>query len=154
MEKTDIHEIIEKVIDNIRIVVEKRDGKLIKILNAKQHVLVTDQVHLVNILNNLLDNANKYSPGIPEITIATRNTGTKLNISISDNGIGMSKDVLNKIFEKFYRVPTGNLHDVKGFGLGLAYVKTMATALGAHIEVKSQPGKGSTFDLSFPLIYE
>jgi two-component system, OmpR family, phosphate regulon sensor histidine kinase PhoR len=151
MEKTDTHEIIEKVIHNTRIVVEKRNGRLIKILNAKKYALVTDQVHLINILNNLLDNANKYSPGVPEITVETRNLGTKLIISISDKGIGMSKDVLNKIFEKFYRVPTGNLHDIKGFGLGLAYVKTMIMALGGTIEVKSQPGKGSTFELLFQL---
>jgi two-component system phosphate regulon sensor histidine kinase PhoR len=151
MEKTDVHEIIEKVINNTRIVVEKRNGRLIKIMNAKEHELITDQVHLINILNNLLDNANKYSPEIPEITVETRNAESKIIIGISDKGIGMSKDVLNRIFEKFYRVPTGNLHDVKGFGLGLAYVKTMSMALGATIEVKSQPGKGSTFELSFQL---
>jgi two-component system phosphate regulon sensor histidine kinase PhoR len=151
LESTDVHEIINKVLDNIRIIVEKRGGNVVKILNANDHVLVTDQVHLVNILNNLLENANKYSPDKPEICIETGNFNNRLEIRISDKGIGMSKDVLNKIFEKFYRVPTGNIHDVKGFGLGLAYVKTMSMALGVSINVKSQLGKGSTFELSFPL---
>ena len=151
LEKTNVHEIINTVLDNFRMLIEKRGGSLHKSLNAKNYSLSTDQGHFTNILNNLLDNANKYSPDKPEITVETSNYNEHLMISISDKGIGMSKDVLNKIFEKFYRVPTGNIHDVKGFGLGLSYVKTMSMALGAGIDVRSQPGKGSTFMLSFPL---
>jgi two-component system phosphate regulon sensor histidine kinase PhoR len=151
LEKTDVHEIIDNVLDNIKITVEKRGGAIRKFFNATEHILITDQLHLINILNNLFDNANKYSAEKPEITVETFNSGDELRIRVTDKGIGMSKDVLNRIFEKFYRVPTGNVHDVKGFGLGLAYVKTMSEALGAGVVVFSQPGKGSTFELSFPI---
>ena len=151
LENTDVHDLIDMILDNFTILIEKRGGLLNKSLKAANHILYTDRVHLTNILNNLLDNANKYSPEKPEISIETANFNNNLIISITDKGIGMSKEVLNKIFEKFYRVPTGNLHDVKGFGLGLSYVKTMTMALGASIDVRSQPGKGSTFELSIPL---
>ena len=151
LEKTDVHDIINKVVDTTRIIVENRGGVMQKSLDAAHFQIMTDQVHLSNILANLLDNANKYSPEKPYIQIETSNFNNRLVISVSDKGMGISKDSLNKIFEKFYRVPTGNLHDVKGFGLGLAYVKTMSDALGALINVKSQLGKGSTFELSFPL---
>ncbi len=151
LENTDVNEVINAVLDNFTILIEKRGGIVTKSLKAANHVMETDVMHLSNILNNLLDNANKYSPDKPEINIDTANFNNHLIISISDKGIGMSKEVLNKIFEKFYRVPTGNIHDVKGFGLGLSYVKTMTMALGASIDVRSQPGKGSTFELSFPL---
>ncbi len=151
LEKTDIHEMINMAVENSRIVIEKRGGSIRESLRAANCILDTDQVHFANILNNLLDNANKYSPDKPEIFVETTNFNNHLIVSISDKGIGMSQEALNKIFEKFYRVPTGNIHDVKGFGLGLSYVKTMCMALGGTIDVKSQPGKGSTFELSFPL---
>ena len=107
-------------------------------------------MHLTNIIYNLLDNANKYSREKPDITIKTKNKNGGISVEISDKGIGMSKDVVNKIFERFYREPTGNLHDVKGFGLGLTYVKTMLDALGGSIGVKSDTAKGSTFEIYLP----
>ena len=100
---------------------------------------------------NLLDNANKYTPEAPHIIVSTRNTAQALLITISDNGIGMSREAQKQIFEKFYRVPTGNRHDVKGFGLGLNYVKTIVEAHGGTVSVKSEQGKGSTFEVTMPL---
>ena len=109
-----------------------------------------DEVHLTNIIYNLLDNANKHSGEKPQITIETVNIPGNIVIRIADRGIGMPSDVLKKIFDKFYRVPTGNLHDVKGFGLGLAYVKTMVELMNGKIEAKSTPGKGSVFEIILP----
>ncbi|MBK8704387.1 MAG: sensor histidine kinase [Saprospiraceae bacterium] len=106
--------------------------------------------HISNIINNLLDNANKYSPDKPEITVHTRNVANGVEVTVEDKGIGLSKEVRKQIFDKFYRVHTGNLHDVKGFGLGLSYVKAMMTAHKGQVDVKSEPGKGSSFILFFP----
>lgn len=150
MEKVDIHEIIDNAIQNINLQVEKRGGAIKKDLKAKKREIVADEVHLTNIIYNLLDNANKYSPEKPEITITTHNVNGGLSVKVEDKGVGMSKDVQSKIFEKFYRVPTGNLHDVKGFGLGLAYVKTMLEAQGGRIGVKSIQNKGSEFEIYLP----
>jgi two-component system phosphate regulon sensor histidine kinase PhoR len=150
LEKLDMHDIIDRAMANIKLQVEKRGGNIHCELHASRTRLVTDEVHMTNILNNLLDNANKYSPENPDITIRTENIGTGIKIIISDKGIGMSKEELKKIFDKFYRVSTGNLHDVKGFGLGLAYVKTMVNALDGEIDVSSTPGKGSRFEIYFP----
>ncbi len=109
-----------------------------------------DLTHVSNIINNLLDNANKYSPEKPEISIHTRNVSNGLEVIVKDKGIGMGKEARKHIFDKFYRVHTGNLHDVKGFGLGLSYVKAMMTAHKGQIDVKSELGKGSSFILVFP----
>ena len=106
--------------------------------------------HISSMINNLLDNANKYSPEKPEISVATRNVNGGLEVIVSDKGIGISKEAKKHIFEKFYRVHTGNLHDVKGFGLGLSYVKAMMDAHKGKIDVKSDLGKGSSFILFFP----
>jgi len=150
LELLDIHEIIENAIENIKLLVEKRGGSITCDLHASRTNLKTDEVHMTNILNNLLDNANKYSPEDPVINIRTENVGTGIKMTISDKGIGMNKEALKKIFDKFYRVSTGNLHDVKGFGLGLSYVKTMVHALGGEISVSSIPQKGSKFEIYFP----
>lgn len=150
-EELDVHQIIDKAIEHINLQVKKRGGKIEKHLHADNNRIISDEVHLTNIIYNLLDNANKYSRENPEIDIYTEDHHQGLLIRISDKGIGMSKEVLNKIFERFYRVPTGNLHDVKGFGLGLAYVRTILMALGGQINVKSTPGSGSTFDIILPL---
>ncbi len=150
LEKLDVHQVIDKALDNINIQIEKRDGVIKKQLLAAQKEVVADEVHLTNIIYNLLDNANKYSREKPEITIATKNKNGGIVVKIVDRGIGMSKEVSNRIFEKFYREPTGNLHDVKGFGLGLTYVKTMLDALGGSIDVKSDLAKGSTFEIYLP----
>ena len=152
--QVDIHEVINRAVDNINLRVIKREGEVITNLHAKQHLVEGDHTHISNILNNLLDNAEKYTEEAPEITIETKNYSSGIEISISDNGIGMSKEALKQIFEKFYRVHTGNIHNVKGFGLGLSYVKAMMNAHHGQVKVKSEPGQGSTFFLYFPYKYD
>lgn len=153
VDKVNVHEIIEKVLGNIDLQVQKRGGIVHKELNAEYLVVEADEMHLTNIIYNLLDNANKYSSDSPEITIKTKSSAKGVFINIIDQGIGMSRDAVNKIFDKFYRVPTGNLHDVKGFGLGLAYVKSMIEAHGGSISVKSEPKSGSNFEVYLPFEY-
>lgn len=148
--EVDVHQSITKAIRNIHIQVEKRGGILNTELQAEQTHIHADEMHLTNMIINLLDNANKYSPSTPEITIQTQNNDRGIKVMISDKGQGISKEMINKVFDKFYRVPTGNVHDVKGFGLGLSYVKTMVDAHQGEIQVKSEPTKGSTFTLFFP----
>jgi two-component system phosphate regulon sensor histidine kinase PhoR len=109
-----------------------------------------DAFHLTHIFNNLLDNANKYSKENPVIRVEAWEQADHVLVSIQDQGIGLSKEAIKKIFDKFYRVPTGNVHDVKGFGLGLSYVKTMVEAHKGEIHVQSDPGKGSTFTINLP----
>lgn len=150
LEALDIHEVIDRALENVNIQIEKRKGIIKKQLKAANKEVVADEVHLTNIIYNLLDNANKYSRDKPEITISTKNKNGGIVLQISDRGIGMSKEVAHRIFEKFYREPTGNIHDVKGFGLGLTYVRTMLDALGGTIEVKSDIAKGSTFEIYLP----
>lgn len=150
LEKLDLHKIIDNAIQNINLQVEKRGGDIKKVLDADRKDVMADELHLTNIIYNLLDNANKYSKDKPDITISTENTDRGIKVKVRDKGIGMSKEVMNKIFDKFYRVPTGNLHDVKGFGLGLAYVKTMLEALGGSIDVSSSMHKGSEFEIYLP----
>ncbi len=146
----DLHEVIHQAIGNISLQVEKKDGRVSSNLSAERPVIEGDSNHISNIINNLLDNANKYSPEKPEIVVSTRNVSNGVEITVADNGIGMTKEAKKRIFEKFYRVHTGNLHDVKGFGLGLAYVKTMVTAHKGSIDVKSELGKGSSFIIFLP----
>ncbi|MCY7349864.1 MAG: two-component sensor histidine kinase [Cytophagaceae bacterium] len=146
----DVNEVIERVALNLSPQIEARQGTLDLELHAENPVLQADEVHLTNLIFNLLDNANKYSPAVPEITIRTADAEGGLRIQISDRGAGMAREQISRIFEKFYRVPTGNLHDVKGFGLGLSYVKTMVEAHQGRIEVESQPGAGSTFTIFLP----
>jgi two-component system, OmpR family, phosphate regulon sensor histidine kinase PhoR len=131
--------------------VQEKGGRIQSQLQAAQHEYMGDRVHLVNVIYNLLDNANKYSPGAPEINISTYNRHGNMVIAVQDKGIGMTSEHQKMIFEKFYRVPTGNVHDIKGFGLGLTYVKTVVEAHGGSIEVKSQPDKGSTFTIQLPI---
>ncbi len=150
-DQVDLHKIIEMALKNIKIQLDQRSGKIEKKLNAKVSELSGDEMHLTNIIYNLLDNANKYSPDKPRIIVETQNVSDGIEIAIKDNGIGMTYDTQSKIFDKFYRVPTGNLHDVKGFGLGLAYVKNMVEAHQGQIQVKSEINKGSTFKIYFPL---
>lgn len=145
-----LHDVIAQAVDYISLQVEKRDGKVNIDLQAKQPIVQGDMTHISNIVNNLLDNANKYSSENPEISVATRNVTGGVEVIVSDKGIGLSKEAKKLIFEKFYRVHTGNLHDVKGFGLGLSYVKAMMDAHKGRVEVKSELGKGSSFVLFFP----
>lgn len=146
----DINEIVEQAVSNVQLRVEKRDGRANCLLEATNATIEGDLTHLSSMINNLLDNAEKYSPEQPEIIVTTRNASNGVEIVISDNGLGMSKDALKHIFERFYRVHTGNLHNVKGFGLGLAYVKAMIAAHNGTINVQSELGKGSTFTLFLP----
>ncbi len=144
------HEIIEQAVQNIRLQVEPKGGNVSTKLEATRPMIQADLTHFSNIVNNLLDNANKYSPKEPEISVITRNVSNGIEVIVKDNGIGMSKEAQKHIFNKFYRVHTGNLHDVKGFGLGLSYVKALVTAHNGHVDVKTELGKGSSFILFFP----
>lgn len=151
LEHVNIHETIEQVLHNLSVQIEQKNGTVRLELDAENPEIEADDVHLTNIIYNLLDNANKYSPESPEITIKTENVDDYLKITIADKGIGMTKDQLSRIFERFYRVPTGNLHDVKGFGLGLSYVKKMVESHQGIIQVESKPGEGSQFEVYLPL---
>ncbi len=149
---TNIEPLIHKAINNIRLQVEKRGGQIQLNLSAKHYHLRVDEVHFINLIYNLLDNANKYSKEAPQITVNTFNKDGFIIISIADKGIGMSKDVKSKIFEKFYRQTHGNVHNVKGFGLGLSYVSSIVSKFKGNISVESKLGEGSTFYLQFPII--
>ena len=146
----DLHEVIQQAVRNIALQVEQKEGEIVTQLNADEPIIEGDPTHISNIIYNLLDNANKYTPERPYIIVSTRNIPEGVEVVVKDNGIGISKEARKHIFEKFYRVHTGNLHDVKGFGLGLSYVKAMMTAHRGRIDVYSEPGKGSSFILVFP----
>jgi two-component system, OmpR family, phosphate regulon sensor histidine kinase PhoR len=145
-----VHQIIERVLENISPQIELREGIIDMDLQAENPEIQADEVHLTNIIFNLLDNANKYSPEKPIIKITTENTEKGLSIKVIDQGIGMTKESIKQIFEKFYRVPTGNVHDVKGFGLGLSYVKKMVEEHHGRINVVSKIGEGSEFEVVLP----
>jgi two-component system phosphate regulon sensor histidine kinase PhoR len=145
-----LEDIITYAVQNISLSVEKRGGTVTADLKAKNPIIEGDLTHIGNIINNLLDNANKYSPEEPIINVTSRDIRNGIEVVISDKGLGMDKDSVKHIFDKFYRVHTGDVHDVKGFGLGLSYVKAMMDAHGATINVKSEIGKGSSFILKFP----
>ena len=150
--KLSAHAMINSALNNITLQVEEKKGKLEVELNAANDMLMADEVHFTNLINNLLDNAVKYSKEENLIIkLSTHSTTKHLQVKIEDNGIGMNKETLHRIFEKFYRAHTGNVHNVKGFGLGLSYVKTMVDAHHGTIKAESILGKGSTFILSFPL---
>ncbi len=119
-------------------------------LNAENVMIVGDKSHLGNALRNLIDNAIKYSKEKPELNIKTSNMGQSLIVVVSDKGIGIEKEYQRKVFEKFFRVPTGDIHDVKGFGLGLAYVKKIIELHGGTIDLQSEKGKGTTFTITIP----
>lgn len=146
------HDVIQKVADNLSLQIEEKQGTLNLKLDAKRYMIPADDVHFSNIIFNLLDNAIKYSKEKPVIQIETQTTGSLLAIKIKDNGIGMNKETQSRVFEKFYRAHTGNIHNVKGFGLGLSYVKAIAEAHGGKVKVDSTLGKGSTFTVFLPLI--
>jgi signal transduction histidine kinase len=149
-EVVNMHALIEKAVGLILLQVESKEGRINSRLEATQPFVNGDPMHLSNVIFNLLDNANKYSPLKPMITIATHDRGQQLVIRVSDEGMGMTKDTQKRIFEKFYRVPTGNLHDIKGFGLGLSYVKAIVEQHGGTISVSSEPGRGSNFEIVLP----
>ncbi len=145
-----LHEIISEAVVNAELKVQAKGGSITTKLEAQKPEILGDATHISSIINNLLDNAEKYTPEKPEILICTKNLKDGVEFSIHDNGIGISRDALKYIFEKFYRVHTGNLHNVKGFGLGLSYVKAMVEAHHGRVQVKSEPGKGSIFTVFLP----
>lgn len=147
----DIHQLVTRTVENILFQVDKKEGTVIIDLQAEQSFIEADEIHLFNAVLNLLDNANKYSPVEPEIRVSTSNQGNWMVIGVEDKGIGMNRETQKKIFEKFYRVHTGNIHNVKGFGLGLSYVKAIVDAHNGKISVHSEPGKGSRFEIRLPL---
>jgi len=149
--KTPMHSIIEKAIETIEIQVQQKYGKIRTSLEAADDSVFGDAEHLTNLVHNLLDNAIKYSPEYPDITVSTLNRDGGVVMSVADRGIGMSKSVQSKIFERFYRQASGDIHDVKGFGLGLNYVKAIVDAHKGVITVHSEPGKGSKFEIYLPL---
>ena len=146
-----VHQIIQEAMENFQLQLEGKGGSAELQLNAKSDLIEADEVHFMNLITNLIDNAVKYSKDNLLIKITTHSTAKSLVIRIEDNGIGMSKETQRRIFEKFYRAHTGNLHNVKGFGLGLSYVKTIVEAQRGKIKVDSAIGKGTTFTLEFPL---
>ena len=150
--EVDIHEIIEMAVDNFKMQVRQRCGKITTQLNASKATFSADPVHITNIINNLMDNANKYSPEAPEIIISTKNEKNGILISVEDKGIGISHENQKHIFKKFYRVHTGNIHDVKGFGLGLFYVNTIVEAHGGSIKLFSELKNGARFEIYFPFV--
>jgi len=152
LQKVDLHEIIRQSVRNFSLIIRERDGVIHTNLLAGNSIVVADLMHIENMLTNLLDNANKYSPGAPEITVSTRNSETGVFVVVQDKGIGISSENHKHVFKKMFRVHTGNVHDVKGFGLGLYYVKTMAEAQGGFIRLSSESGKGSSFELFLPFI--
>ncbi len=148
----DLHEIITDVIKNLRIQVEIKDGEIKRRFKATKSQIMGDKVHVTNLVYNLLDNANKYSPRKPMIRIVTENATNGIVMTIEDNGIGISKTEQKKIFDKLYRVPTGNIHEVRGFGLGLSYVKAIVEEHHGKISIESEANKGSKFKVFLPFV--
>ena len=144
------HDLIKDVLRNVAIQVKKRGGKIMLHLEANDPVVEADKIHLTNLVFNLIDNALKYATESPLLTISSHQATDGIELRFKDNGIGIAKDNLGKVFDRLYRVPTGNVHDVKGFGLGLSYVRTVVKRHRGHIEVESELGKGSTFILFLP----
>lgn len=151
-ESNNIHDIIEDAVEHVNLIVEDRGGTITTHLDALRTNVLLNDVHFTNVLVNILDNAIKYSPQIPIIDIYTENIKEFIVIKIKDQGVGMTKTAQKRIFEKFYREHTGDLHNVKGHGLGLAYVKRIVDDHNSQITVESEKGKGSTFIIKVPLI--
>lgn len=147
----DANHLIATVIDSMSLQLQKKEAILTLVLKAEGVRILGDELHFSNVIFNLIDNANKYSKEAPKIYISTEKNDNQLIIKIADEGIGMSRDQQKKIFEQFYRIPTGNLHDVKGFGLGLSYVNDMVKRMNGSINVSSEKDKGAVFEIKFPL---
>ncbi|MBQ9418483.1 MAG: hypothetical protein IJU19_07900 [Bacteroidales bacterium] len=150
----DIHPVVERVVQSFQLAVGNRGGQLEVHLDARPSVINADELHLTNLIYNLVDNGVKYSVGKPHITISTERQGDMLLLRIRDRGIGIDKADQKHIFEKFYRVSTGDVHDVKGFGIGLNYVAQVVNLHHGHISLESELGQGSVFTVSFPALPE
>lgn len=148
-----VHEVIKDVVDNFALQLQQKQGQAELLLNASNDYIDADEVHFSNLVNNLVDNAVKYAKDDTPIRlkITTQSNDKSITIRVEDNGIGMNKETVKRVFERFYRAHTGNIHNVKGFGLGLSYVKTMVQAHHGEIHVDSTLGKGSTFTVQLPL---
>jgi two-component system, OmpR family, phosphate regulon sensor histidine kinase PhoR len=146
-----IHDLIGRALNGQSVQIEQKEGEVDLNFDAEEDVVAVDEVHISNILNNLIDNAIKYSPEKLHLSVTTRNENDGIAVSIADKGIGMSREQQQRVFDTFYRVPTGNVHDVKGFGLGLSYVKKMVEAHDGTVRLHSKPGEGSTFTIWLPV---
>lgn len=154
LSKIDAHDMIHEVASTFELQLNDKNGQIQFLLNASQYFISGDDTHFRNMISNLIDNAIKYSQDPVQIKISTHSTRNVLVIRIDDNGIGMSKESVKRVFEKFYRAHTGNLHNVKGFGLGMSYVKTVIDAHKGKIKVDSTLGKGTSFTIEMPLMQE
>jgi signal transduction histidine kinase len=148
----DLHDLVEDAVTHIELIVESKNGYINAHLGAINSEVLANETHFTNVIVNILDNAVKYSNDEPKIDIYTENVGNSIVLKIKDQGNGMSKTVQKKVFEKFYREHTGDVHNVKGHGLGLAYVKRIVDDHQGYITVESEIGKGSTFIIKLPLI--
>ncbi|MCU0387652.1 MAG: HAMP domain-containing histidine kinase [Chitinophagaceae bacterium] len=146
-----VHKIIENALGNFELVLKEKQGMVNLRLNAKNDRILADEQHFTNMVSNLIDNAIKYSKEVPEITITTHNIPRGICIKVEDRGIGMTRESVKRIFEKFFRAHTGNIHNVKGFGLGMSYVKTIIDAHKGKIKVDSTLGKGTSFTVEMPV---
>ena len=149
LSEVDLHQVIRNAVDGISLQIENRHGRLEQRLDADNATIAGDSLHLTNIINNLLDNAIKYSPDAPDITVTTANEADELVVTIADRGLGIAESDQAAVFDKYYRVPSGNVHNVKGFGLGLSYVKMMIEAHHGTIRLRSKPDEGTTVELRF-----
>lgn len=155
IKEIDLHELVEGITESYLIRFDDTPEAYINVHNEAEHAIIQgDELHIGNLIDNLIDNAVKYCQDYPQVDITTRNVKDGVEITIKDHGIGMTKETAKRIFEKFYRVPTGNVHNVKGFGLGLAYVKTIIDAHQGRIAVDSTLGQGTTFTFWLPFVYE
>jgi two-component system phosphate regulon sensor histidine kinase PhoR len=150
LKEVDIHNVVGKVTCSFAIQLQNVGGVLHQNLESSSPICIADEVHVTNVVNNLLDNALKYRNGNPEITISTKNATAGIVVAVKDNGIGITRENQKRIFDQFYRVPTGNIHNVKGFGLGLSYVKKIIETHGGKIWVESNIGQGSQFNVFLP----
>jgi two-component system phosphate regulon sensor histidine kinase PhoR len=148
----DFHQVIGEVLKNISVQIENKEGQLKLELMADRFIVLGDKMHLTNAFRNLVDNALKYSGEHPVLTVRTRNADHRLIVVVSDNGIGIEGKNHRKVFDKLFRVSTGNVHDVKGFGLGLAYTKKVVEMHHGTIGLESEKGKGSTFTISLQYV--
>ncbi|SHG18733.1 two-component system, OmpR family, phosphate regulon sensor histidine kinase PhoR [Flavobacterium segetis] len=151
-ESHNMHDVINDAIEHVNLILEDREGTIINNFNATRNTVLINDVHFTNVIVNILENAIKYSPNTPDIEICTENIKDMIIIKIKDKGLGMSKIAQKRVFEKFYREHTGDIHNVKGHGLGLAYVKRIVDDHNGQVYVESEKGKGSTFIIKLPLI--
>lgn len=150
LREVDLHQVVQSVVQSFRLAVSGRGGEMVTDLRAEPPTLAADELHLTNLVFNLVDNAIKYSNGTPYIEVSTEGDERSVTLRVTDHGIGISREDQRHIFEKFYRVSTGNVHNVKGFGIGLSYVAEVVRLHRGHISVESEPGKGSTFIVTLP----